>query len=133
MKHLQPWLNQTFMGRPAKIGEDRAITNLVLQGGYHVTFQVVDQSLYPDDGPQRQVAHTGHGSRQTVPRPGQTPPHSLDESTCRIVYLGRGRSARDRDEDPAWKKSPTKIIVPDFFGKRQIGVHYLISGLNSEG
>ena len=36
---LQEWLHQTFIGRPAKIGEDRAMTNLILREGYSVLFQ----------------------------------------------------------------------------------------------
>jgi hyaluronan synthase len=36
---LPQWLNQRFCGRPANIGEDRAMTNLVLSSGYHVHFQ----------------------------------------------------------------------------------------------
>jgi len=36
---LEKWLRQTFMGRPANIGEDRAMTNLILSRGYHVHFQ----------------------------------------------------------------------------------------------
>lgn len=39
MKVLDAWLHQTFMGRPAGIGEDRAMTNAILKLGYHVTFQ----------------------------------------------------------------------------------------------
>ncbi|WP_222832025.1 glycosyltransferase family 2 protein [Desulfarculus baarsii] len=35
---LEGWLNQTFCGRPANIGEDRALTNLVLKAGYFVRF-----------------------------------------------------------------------------------------------
>lgn len=33
------WLSQTFLGEPAGIGEDRAMTNLVLKGGHLVKFQ----------------------------------------------------------------------------------------------
>lgn len=33
------WLAQTFLGTPAAIGEDRAMTNLVLRNGYFVKFQ----------------------------------------------------------------------------------------------
>lgn len=33
------WANQTFFGRPANIGEDRALTNLILKMGYLVRFQ----------------------------------------------------------------------------------------------
>ena len=36
---LDEWVNQRFMGRPASIGEDRAMTNLILRSGYHVTYQ----------------------------------------------------------------------------------------------
>ncbi len=39
MDILQEWLHQTFCGRPANIGEDRAMTNLILRAGYHVLFQ----------------------------------------------------------------------------------------------
>ena len=36
---LDAWMNQTFLGKPARIGEDRAMTNAILRTGYHVTFQ----------------------------------------------------------------------------------------------
>lgn len=36
---LGDWLNQRFCGRIANIGEDRAMTNLVLRSGYHVHYQ----------------------------------------------------------------------------------------------
>ncbi|MBU1276395.1 MAG: glycosyltransferase [Proteobacteria bacterium] len=36
--HLEAWLNQRFCGQPANIGEDRALTNLVLREGFHVLF-----------------------------------------------------------------------------------------------
>ena len=39
MPVLDGWMKQTFFGRPAKIGEDRAMTNAILRSGYHVTFQ----------------------------------------------------------------------------------------------
>jgi hyaluronan synthase len=39
MRVLREWLNQTFCGRPANIGEDRAMTNLILREGFHVLFQ----------------------------------------------------------------------------------------------
>jgi len=35
---LSQWLNQKFCGRPANIGEDRAMTNLILRSGYHVHY-----------------------------------------------------------------------------------------------
>ena len=37
--HLSNWSHQTFMGRPAAIGEDRALTNLILGCGYRVVYQ----------------------------------------------------------------------------------------------
>ena len=37
--YLPRWLNQKFMGRSANIGEDRALTNIILREGYHVLFQ----------------------------------------------------------------------------------------------
>ena len=36
---LEKWRNQTFLGRPANIGEDRAMTNMILRQGYDVVFQ----------------------------------------------------------------------------------------------
>ena len=36
---LDAWINQTFMGQPSDIGEDRAMTNMILRQGYHVLFQ----------------------------------------------------------------------------------------------
>jgi hyaluronan synthase len=36
---LDAWINQTFMGKPSDIGEDRAMTNMILKQGYHVLFQ----------------------------------------------------------------------------------------------
>jgi hyaluronan synthase len=36
---LDEWINQTFMGQPSDIGEDRAMTNMILKQGYHVLFQ----------------------------------------------------------------------------------------------
>ncbi|MGE4290639.1 MAG: glycosyltransferase [Desulfovibrio sp.] len=39
MPVLDEWVDQTFMGRPANIGEDRAMTNFVLRQGYLVHYQ----------------------------------------------------------------------------------------------
>lgn len=39
MNCLPEWINQTFMGQPTDIGEDRAMTNMILKQGYHVMFQ----------------------------------------------------------------------------------------------
>lgn len=36
---LDEWMQQKFCGCPATIGEDRAMTNLILREGYHVLFQ----------------------------------------------------------------------------------------------
>lgn len=36
---LEEWINQTFMGQPSDIGEDRAMTNMILKQGFHVLFQ----------------------------------------------------------------------------------------------
>ncbi len=35
---LEDWVEQTFMGRPAGIGEDRALTNMLLERGCHIHF-----------------------------------------------------------------------------------------------
>lgn len=39
MECLPEWINQTFMGEPTDIGEDRAMTNMILKQGLHVLFQ----------------------------------------------------------------------------------------------
>jgi len=36
---LEEWINQEFMGQPSDIGEDRALTNMILKQGKHVLFQ----------------------------------------------------------------------------------------------
>jgi hyaluronan synthase len=36
---LKQWINQTFMGQPSDIGEDRAMTNMIMKQGYHILFQ----------------------------------------------------------------------------------------------
>ena len=36
---LPQWIYQKFLGRPANIGEDRAMTNMILKLGYYVHFQ----------------------------------------------------------------------------------------------
>ncbi|MBO5760855.1 MAG: glycosyltransferase family 2 protein [Lentisphaeria bacterium] len=36
---LEIWKNQTFMGLPSTIGEDRAITSLLIRNGWYVEFQ----------------------------------------------------------------------------------------------
>lgn len=39
MPLVDEWSQQTFMGKPATIGEDRALTNLVLASGHRVVYQ----------------------------------------------------------------------------------------------
>lgn len=39
MECLPDWINQKFMGQPTDIGEDRAMTNMILKQGFHVLFQ----------------------------------------------------------------------------------------------
>ena len=39
MKNLNAWLNQTFLGTKANIGEDRAMTNMIINNGWTVKFQ----------------------------------------------------------------------------------------------
>lgn len=39
LKVLSQWVDQKFCGQPANIGEDRAMTNLILRNGYHVHYQ----------------------------------------------------------------------------------------------
>jgi hyaluronan synthase len=36
---LSEWIDQKFMGKPSDIGEDRAMTNMILKQGYKVLFQ----------------------------------------------------------------------------------------------
>jgi len=36
---MDEWLNQTFMGRPARIGEDRALATLILRSNYKIVHQ----------------------------------------------------------------------------------------------
>jgi hyaluronan synthase len=36
---LDEWLEQTFLGLPATIGEDRALTNFILRQGYYASYQ----------------------------------------------------------------------------------------------
>ena len=38
-KCLPEWINQTFMGQPSDIGEDRAMTNMIMKQGHTVKFQ----------------------------------------------------------------------------------------------
>lgn len=48
---LDEWINQTFMGKPSDIGEDRAMTNMILKQGKHVLFQrnAVAYTNVPED------------------------------------------------------------------------------------
>jgi hyaluronan synthase len=38
LKCLPEWISQTFMGQPSDIGEDRAMTNMILKQGKSVQF-----------------------------------------------------------------------------------------------
>ncbi|EIM76768.1 glycosyltransferase [Nitritalea halalkaliphila LW7] len=48
---LEAWFHQTFLGRVTTIGEDRAMTNLILKQGYSVKFQAnaVVETMVPTD------------------------------------------------------------------------------------
>ncbi len=48
---LPEWINQTFMGKPSDIGEDRAMTNMILKQGHKVLFQrnAVAYTNVPED------------------------------------------------------------------------------------
>lgn len=39
MDCLNDWISQTFFGKPTDIGEDRAMTNMILKRGYDINFQ----------------------------------------------------------------------------------------------
>ncbi len=39
MNCLEDWNNQTFLGVKTDIGEDRAMTNMIMKQGYHILFQ----------------------------------------------------------------------------------------------
>ena len=41
---LDEWLNQMFMGRPARIGEDRALATLILRSNYRIVHQSTAQA-----------------------------------------------------------------------------------------
>lgn len=41
---LEEWLNQTFMGVPARIGEDRALATLILRSNYKIVHQSTAQA-----------------------------------------------------------------------------------------
>lgn len=47
MNCLEDWLNQTFLGNKTNIGEDRAMTNMILKQGADVVFQK-DAKVYTD-------------------------------------------------------------------------------------
>ncbi len=48
---LPKWINQTFMGTPSDIGEDRAMTNMILKQGKKVLFQ--QNAMVLTDVPER--------------------------------------------------------------------------------
>jgi hyaluronan synthase len=47
---LEPWLNQRFLGAPCTYGEDRALTNAILERGFDTVYQgsAVVHTLVPD-------------------------------------------------------------------------------------
>lgn len=51
---LDRWLKQTFLGSPCTIGEDRAMTNLILESGHDTVYQrsAVVHTLVPPDYPK---------------------------------------------------------------------------------
>lgn len=54
LPHLDNWLHQTFLGKPSTIGEDRALTSILLRNDYHVVLQNTAQveTNVPIDYPQ---------------------------------------------------------------------------------
>lgn len=48
---LEAWMNQTFMGQRSDIGEDRAMTNMILKQGFDVQFQ--SNALVLTDTPEK--------------------------------------------------------------------------------
>ncbi len=39
LPYMTEWVNETFFGRPAVIGEDRALTNILIREGWEIVFQ----------------------------------------------------------------------------------------------
>jgi len=39
LPHIDKWLDQKFLGQPSHIGEDRALTSILLRNNYHVVLQ----------------------------------------------------------------------------------------------
>lgn len=54
LPHLDKWLHQTFLGVPSHIGEDRALTSILLRNDYHVVLQHEAKVItrVPTDYPQ---------------------------------------------------------------------------------
>ena len=54
LPHLDGWLHQTFLGKPSTIGEDRALTSILLRNDYHVVLQntALVETNVPVDYPQ---------------------------------------------------------------------------------
>lgn len=50
---LEAWMNQTFMGQRSDIGEDRAMTNMILKQGLDVQFQ--SNALVLTDTPEKYI------------------------------------------------------------------------------
>ena len=54
LPHLDGWLHQTFLGKPSTIGEDRALTSILLRNDYHVVLQntALVETCVPENYPQ---------------------------------------------------------------------------------
>ncbi|OQA80862.1 MAG: Poly-beta-1,6-N-acetyl-D-glucosamine synthase [Lentisphaerae bacterium ADurb.Bin242] len=54
LPHLDEWLEQKFLGVPATIGEDRAISSIILRNGHKVLFQsnAIAYTCVPSDYPK---------------------------------------------------------------------------------
>ena len=47
-KHLDDFLNETFLGKKCVLGDDRYLTSMVLKEGYSVVMQPTEETVYTD-------------------------------------------------------------------------------------
>lgn len=47
-KHIDDFLNETFMGKKCVLGDDRYLTSMVLKEGYNVVMQPTEEAVYTD-------------------------------------------------------------------------------------
>jgi cellulose synthase/poly-beta-1,6-N-acetylglucosamine synthase-like glycosyltransferase len=47
-KHIDDFLNETFMGKKCVLGDDRYLTSMVLKEGYSVVMQPTEEAVYTD-------------------------------------------------------------------------------------